>query len=122
MLYVIPTPIGNSQDITLRALTLFKELDQFICEDTRTFKKLLGMYEIDYSGKTFHSLTSYTNPGQLAHYHQLFTENDVALVSEAGCPGLSDPGKVLVQYCVENDVEYSVLPGANALVPAIVAA
>lgn len=122
MLYVIPTPIGNSQDITLRALSLFRELNQFICEDTRTFRKLLGMYDIDYTDKKFHSLTSYTWDHQLAHYQKLFSEWDVGLVSEAWCPWLSDPGKVLIQFCVENDVEYTVLPWANALVPAIVAA
>jgi len=61
MLYIIPTPIGNREDITLRAMRLFKELNIFVCEDTRTLKKLLSMYEIDYSAKEFYSLTSFTN-------------------------------------------------------------
>jgi len=121
MLYIIPTPIGNREDITLRALRLFKELKIFICEDTRTLKKLLSMYEIDYADKQFYSLTSFTDQGKMNHYLNLLSDNDVWLVSEAGTPGLSDPGKSLIQLCNENKIEYTVLPGANALIPAVVA-
>ncbi|HKL44197.1 MAG TPA: 16S rRNA (cytidine(1402)-2'-O)-methyltransferase [Candidatus Absconditabacterales bacterium] len=121
MLYIIPTPIGNREDITLRAMRLFKELNIFVCEDTRTLKKLLSMYEIDYSAKEFYSLTSFTNQGKMNHYLNLLSDNDVGLVSEAGTPGLSDPGKSLIQLCNKNKIEYTVLPGANALVPAVVA-
>ncbi len=121
MLYIIPTPIWNREDITLRALRLFKELEIFICEDTRTLKKLFSMYEIEYSKKQFYSLTSFTDQGKMNHYLNLLSDNDVWLVSEAGTPGLSDPGKSLVQICNENKIEYTILPGANALVPAVVA-
>ena len=121
MLYIIPTPIGNREDITLRALRLFKELEIFICEDTRTLKKLFSMYEIEYSKKQFYSLTSFTDQGKMNHYLNLLSDNNVWLVSEAGTPGLSDPGKSLIQLCNENKIEYTVLPGANALVPAVVA-
>jgi len=120
MLYIIPTPIWNREDITMRALRLFKELDIFLCEDTRTLKKLLSMYEIEYSDKKFFSLTSFTDASKMSHYLNLLSDNDVWLVSEAWTPGLSDPGKNLIQLCNENNLEYTVLPGANALVPAVV--
>ena len=122
MLYFIPTPIGNKEDITLRALRLFWELKYFLCEDTRTAKKLLGMYDIDYHEKEFYALTSFTDKGKLQHYRNILLENDVAMVSEAGTPGLSDPGKSLIQLCNEEKISYTILPWANALVPAIVGA
>jgi 16S rRNA (cytidine1402-2'-O)-methyltransferase len=68
------------------------------------------MYEIDYSEKQFYSLTSFTEKGKLNHYKNLITENDVAMVSEAGTPGLSDPGKSLIQLCNEAGLSYSILP------------
>jgi 16S rRNA (cytidine1402-2'-O)-methyltransferase len=80
------------------------------------------MYDIDYSDKEFYALTSFTDKSKLNHYKNLITENEVAMVSEAGTPGLSDPGKSLIQLCNENALPYSILPGANALVPAIVGA
>ena len=122
MLYLIPTPVWNKDDITLRALNLFRELKIFICEDTRTFKKLLSMYEIDYSGKEFYSLTSFTDKWKLNFYVKLMQENDIWVVSEAWTPWLSDPGKSLIQLCNENNLKYTVLPWANALVPSVVSA
>lgn len=122
MLYLIPTPIWNKNDITLRALNLFKELKIFICEDTRTFKKLLSMYEIDYSSKEFYSLTSFTDKWKLNFYVKLMQDNDIWVVSEAWTPGLSDPGKSLIQLCNENWLKYTVLPWANALIPSVVSA
>lgn len=122
MLYLIPTPIWNKDDITLRALNLFKELKAFICEDTRTFKKLLSMYDIDYSTKEFYSLTSFTDKWKLNFYVKLMQDNDIWVVSEAWTPWLSDPGKSLIQLCNENNLPYSVLPGANALIPSVVSA
>ncbi len=120
MLYIIPTPIWNREDITMRALRLFKELNIFLCEDTRTLKKLLSMYEIEYKNKKLFSLTSFTDSSKMSHYLNLLSDNDVWLVSEAGTPWLSDPWKNLIQLCNENNIEYTVLPGANALVPAVV--
>ena len=78
------------------------------------------MYEIPYEDKQFFSLTSFTDKGKLAHYVNLIGENDVGMFSDAGTPWLSDPGKVLIQLCYEHDLKFSVLPGANALVPAVV--
>ena len=121
-MYLIPTPIWNKDDITLRALNLFKELKIFICEDTRTFKKLLLMYEINYSDKEFYSLTSFTDKWKLNFYVKLMQDNDIWVVSEAGTPWLSDPGKSLIQLCNENNLKYTVLPWANALVPSVVSA
>lgn len=122
MLYLIPTPVGNLEDITLRALRLLRELPTIICEDTRVTKSLLSKLEIDYSDKQFYSLTSFTNAGRINHYTNLIRENEVAMVSDAGTPGLSDPGNILIKLCHEHDLPYTVLPGANALIPAVVGA
>lgn len=99
-----------------------KEISVFICEDTRTTKKLLSMYDISLDWKEFYALTSFTTKGKLDFYSNLLKKNDAVMISEAGTPWLSDPGKSLVQLCNENDIPFSVLPWANALVPAIVAA
>ena len=120
MLYLIPTPIWNRDDITVRAMKLLKELKYLICEDTRTTMKLLQMYEIEFKEKELMALTSFTDQWRLNHYLNIMKENDVWVVSEAWTPGLSDPGKNLVKICNENNISYSILPGANALVPAVV--
>ena len=122
MLYFVPTPIWNKEDITLRSLRLLKEVNILICEDTRTAKKLLSMYDISITWKDFHSITSFTSPWKLKFYANLLQENDAVVVSEAWTPWLSDPWKSLVQLCNENNIQFTVLPGANALVPSIVAA
>jgi len=122
MLYFIPTPIWNKDDITLRAMRLFQSLEFFVCEDTRTTMKLMKMYDIPYKDKTFFSLTSFTSNNQLARYVDILKASDIGLVSEAWTPGLSDPGKSMIQLCNEYGIPYTVLPGANALIPAVVAA
>lgn len=122
MLYLIPTPIGNLEDITLRALRLLRELPVLICEDTRTTKSLLSKLDINYSGKQFVSLTSFTGQSKLDHYIELIRDQDVGLVSDAGTPGLSDPGNIMIKLCHEHQLTYSILPGANALTPAVVGA
>lgn len=86
MLYLISTPIGNREDITLRGLRLLKELKILICEDTRMSKKLLQMYEIPYDDKQFYSLTSFSDKGKLVHYVNLIRENEVGMLSDAGTP------------------------------------
>lgn len=122
MLYFIPTPIWNKEDITVRAMKLLQSLEIFICEDTRTTMKLMQMYEIPYKEKKFFSLTSFTSSGQLEKYAEILKASDIGMVSEAGTPWLSDPGKSLIQLCNEYQIPFTVLPGANALVPAIVGA
>lgn len=84
--------------------------------------KLMGMYEIPYKDKTFFSLTSFTSDTQLARYVDILKASDIGLVSEAGTPWLSDPGKSMIQLCNTYNIPYTILPGANALVPAVVAA
>ena len=122
MLYFVPTPIWNKEDITMRALRLLKEINVLICEDTRTAKKLLSMYDISTVWKEFFSITSFTSQGKLEFYAKLLQENDAIVVSEAGTPWLSDPWKSLIQLCNENQIPFFFLLGANALVPSIVAA
>ena len=120
MLYIIPTPIGNLQDITLRAIELLKRLDVLICEDTRSTKKLLQLLDIDYSAKQFYSLTSFSWAKKVDQYVELIKNHDVWLVSDAGTPWLSDPGKKMVEMCHIHTLPFTVLPGANALIPTIV--
>lgn len=122
MLYLIPTPIWNREDITVRWMRLLRELKYLICEDTRTTMKLLQMYEINFKDKELMALTSFTDQWRLNHYLNIMKENDVWVVSEAWTPGLSDPGKNLIRICNENNIPYSILPWANALVPAVVGA
>ncbi len=107
MLYFLPTPIGNKSDITLHTLDLLKELKNFLCEDTRTAKKLFQMYEVPIKDKQFFVYTTFIDKNR---YKNLITENDVGVLSEAGTPGLSDPGKALIQLCNECQLPYSILP------------
>ena len=122
MIYFIPTPIWNLEDITLRSLNFFKELNIFFCEDTRTFKQLLSKYKINYENKKFYSLNSYTNKQKIDFYTKLLKENDVWVVSEAWTPWLSDPWKEFIKIAWEENIPFDVLPWANALVPAVVSA
>lgn len=120
MLSVIPVPIGNKEDITLRALRLLQEVQLFFCEDTRTARQLFRLYDIDARTKQFLALTSFTDQGRLQQYVQMMKEQHCGLVSEAGTPWLSDPGKEMIKLCREREVPFEVLPGANALIPAVV--
>ena len=122
MLYILPTPIGNIDDITIRCMKEIQRLSYFICEDTRQTKKLCNLLHIDYSDKQFYSLTSFTSQGKLDFYLDLLQKQDIWLMSDAGTPGLSDPGKALVEICNTHKISFTVLPGTNALVPAVVAA
>ena len=107
MLLFLPTPIGNKSDITLRTLEMLKELQIFLCEDTRTAKKLFQMYEIPIKDKHFFVYTSFIDKNK---YKKLISEQNVGVLSEAGTPGLSDPGKALIQLCNEHQLAYSILP------------
>jgi len=117
-LYIIPTPIGNLEDITLRALRLLKEVDLVLAEDTRITKKLFVNYNIDTTLASFHMHNEHK---VLAKFiDRLKAGETFALVSDAGTPGISDPGFLLARECVSNNIEIECLPGATAFVPALV--
>lgn len=119
MLYIVPTPIGNMEDITLRALRILKEVQLVLAEDTRMTKKLLTHYEIDTPLRSFHAHNEHQVTESLIA--QLTQGAEMALVSDAGTPGISDPGFLLARACHEAGISVSALPGATAFVPALVA-
>ena len=118
MLYVVPTPVGNLEDITLRALRVLKEVELILAEDTRTSSVLLKHYDIHTPLKSHHKFNEHETSDRLAE--QIAAGLNVALISDAGTPGISDPGFMLVRACVERGVEVQCLPGATAFVPALV--
>lgn len=119
MLYLIPTPIGNLEDITLRALRLLKEVDLILAEDTRTSRKLLDHYEINRPLRAYHAHNEHGVLRDLIA--QLKNGASIALISDAGTPGISDPGFLLARECVREGIRVECLPGATAFVPALVA-
>ena len=124
MLTFIPTPIGNLEDITKRSLRLLETSTHIFCEDTRITKKLLHLLEERYSltlcQKTFTSMHSHNEDEILANIEPEIFKQNCVYMSDAGMPGISDPGAKLVKYCQENEIDYEVLPGANALLLAYV--
>lgn len=118
-LTLVPTPIGNLKDITLRALEVLKECDLILAEDTRTSKKLLMHFEIDTPMSAFHMHNEHKVTERFVNLMK--SGQNIALISDAGTPGISDPGFLLVRTCVEEEIEVEVLPGATAFVPALVA-
>ena len=118
MLYVVPTPVGNLEDITLRALRVLKEVDLILAEDTRTSSVLLKHYDIHTPLKSHHKFNEHETSADLSE--RIRGGLSVALISDAGTPGISDPGFMLVRACVERGVEVQCLPGATAFVPALV--
>ncbi len=119
MLYVVPTPIGNLEDITLRALRLLKEVSLILAEDTRTSRKLLDHYGIGTPLRSFHAHNEHAVVEKLTA--ELAAGVTMALISDAGTPGISDPGFLLVRACVRAGVRVECLPGPTAFVPALVA-
>ena len=118
LLYIVPTPIGNLQDITLRAIEILKNVDLILAEDTRTSVKLMNHYHIQRPLSPFHQ----HNEHQVVHHlvNQLLEGKNIALVSDAGTPGISDPGFLLVRECIKAGIKVECLPGATAFVPALV--
>jgi 16S rRNA (cytidine1402-2'-O)-methyltransferase len=119
MLYLIPTPIGNLEDITLRAVRILGEVDLILAEDTRTSRKLLQHYQIDTPLRSYHAHNEHAITEGLVG--ELAGGTTMALVSDAGMPGISDPGFLLVRACVEAGLKVECLPGASAILPALVA-
>ncbi|MYL51606.1 16S rRNA (cytidine(1402)-2'-O)-methyltransferase [Halobacillus litoralis] len=116
-LYIVPTPIGNLEDMTFRAVRTLKEVDIIGAEDTRNSRKLLNHFEISTTLISYHEHNKQTKGPELIE--RLRDGQNIAIVSDAGMPGISDPGTDLVQKAVEADVPVVVLPGANAALPAL---
>ena len=116
-LVLVPTPIGNLGDITLRAISVLKEADIILAEDTRISSRLLHHLEIDKKLWVHHKFNEHKAVGSLVLKIQ--EGNKVALISDAGTPGISDPGFLLVRACIENNIEVECLPGPTALIPAL---
>ncbi|HNR18518.1 MAG TPA: 16S rRNA (cytidine(1402)-2'-O)-methyltransferase [Bacteroidia bacterium] len=118
MLTLVPTPIGNLQDITLRALETLKNTDIILAEDTRTTGNLLRHYEIDKKLFAHHQHNEHASSVEII---RLLKEGvNICMVTDAGTPGISDPGFYLVRECIKNNIEVECLPGATAFVPALV--
>ena len=117
-LYIVPTPIGNLEDITLRALRILREADLILAEDTRTSSVLLKHYEISALMESHHKFNEHERVESVKQ--RILSGQTVALISDAGTPGISDPGFLLVRTCVEAGIEVETLPGATAFVPALV--
>lgn len=117
-LYLVPTPIGNLKDITLRALEVLKSVDEIAAEDTRTSLKLLNHFDIKKSLFSYHK---HNEQGKsLDIINKLKSGINIALITDAGTPGISDPGSVIVERCIEEEIEFEVLPGATAITTALV--
>jgi 16S rRNA (cytidine1402-2'-O)-methyltransferase len=117
-LIVVPTPVGNLEDITLRAIRTLKEADLILAEDTRTTSVLLKHYKIQNRVQSHHKFNEHKTVEQIAE--RIRAGENVALVSDAGTPAISDPGFLLVHKCVQKGIEVECLPGATAFVPALV--
>lgn len=117
-LYVVPTPVGNLEDMTLRAIRVLKEADLILAEDTRTSGILLKHFEIKNAMLSHHKFNEHQTVERIVS--RIMAGKNVALISDAGTPGISDPGFLLVRECVRAGVEVSCLPGATAFVPALV--
>jgi 16S rRNA (cytidine1402-2'-O)-methyltransferase len=117
-LYIVPTPVGNLEDITLRAIRVLKEVEEILAEDTRTTAVLLRHYGISTPMRSHHKFNEHATATRIAE--EVAGGRTMALVSDAGTPGISDPGFLLVRTCLEAGVEVETLPGATAFVPALV--
>lgn len=124
MLYFIPTPIGNLKDISLHALELFQICEIFFCEDTRVSKTLLAhlceKFGFHYNAKTFIAFHSHNDKQVLKDLDLALFEKNIAFVSDAGMPGISDPAKTLIEFALHNNIKFEVLTGANAALVALV--
>jgi 16S rRNA (cytidine1402-2'-O)-methyltransferase len=118
ILYVVPTPVGNLEDITLRAIRILKESSLIYAEDTRVTKKLLSHLGIQKPVYPFHAHNEHKVVQQVIE--RIKTEESVVLVSDAGTPGISDPGFLLIRACIQDEITVTCLPGPTALIPALV--
>ena len=117
-LYIVPTPVGNLEDMTLRAIRILREADLVLAEDTRTSSVLLKHYDIHTPLRSHHKFNEHQTAGLIKE--KILAGQTVALISDAGTPGISDPGFLLARTCSEEGIEVETLPGATACIPAIV--
>lgn len=117
-LFLVPTPIGNLDDITFRSVRVLKTVDKILCEDTRVTGKLLKHYEIETPMFSFHQHNEHKKLQDVIE--MLLNGSVFALVTDAGTPGISDPGFLLIRECVKNNINVECLPGATAIIPALV--
>ena len=117
-LFLVPTPIGNLKDITLRALEILGSVELILAEDTRQAKKLLNHYNIKTPLQSHHMFNEHKSVESICS--KILSGCDIALISDAGTPGISDPGFLLVRTCVEKDIQVETLPGPTAMIPALV--
>lgn len=117
-LYIVPTPVGNLEDMTFRAVNVLKSVDLILAEDTRTSSVLLRHYDIHARLESHHKFNEHKTAAVIKD--RILAGLDVALISDAGTPGISDPGFLLVRTCVGEGIEVQTLPGATAFVPALV--
>ena len=117
-LYIVPTPIGNLNDITLRALQVLKDVDYILAEDTRQTSKLLNHFEIEKKLVSYHQHNEHKSIDRIIE--DLKQDITIAVVSDAGTPGISDPGFLIVRACIQHEIAVECLPGATAFVPALV--
>lgn len=117
-LYLVPTPIGNLADITLRALEILKSVDIILAEDTRNSGKLLNHYDINTPMRAHHAHNEHSETENIIN--QLNQGRNFALITDAGTPGISDPGFLLLRACIDNNIKAEVLPGATAFVPGLI--
>src|SRR6478672_10237379 len=118
ILYLVPTPLGNLKDITLRAIEVLQQVDVILCEDTRTSSKLLQHYNIHKPLSPYHQHNEHKIFSHIAD--QLESGKTMALITDAGTPGISDPAFLLVRECAKRNIKVECLPGATAFVPALV--
>lgn len=117
-LYIVPTPVGNMEDMTFRAVEVLKNVDVIFAEDTRTSSVLLKRFDIHTHMESHHKFNEHRNASSIRD--RILSGEDVALISDAGTPGISDPGFFLVRECAAAGIEVQTLPGATAFVPALV--
>jgi 16S rRNA (cytidine1402-2'-O)-methyltransferase len=117
-LFLVPTPIGNLKDITFRAVEILNSVDLILAEDTRQARKLLNHYNIKTPLKSHHMFNEHKSVESVCS--KILSGQTIALISDAGTPGISDPGFLLVRTCVEKDIPVETLPGPTALIPALV--
>ena len=117
-LFVVPTPVGNLEDITLRALRILQEVDLILAEDTRQTKKLLDHFQIQKQLLSYHKFNEFKTVESVIE--KINSGLNIGLVSDGGTPGISDPGHILIAACIKNNITVETLPGATAFVPALI--